>query len=240
MAAPTRTPRYLSRRYLAQDEQVLAEVHASRLFFFTWPAVGVAVMLAAELTFLPRIAASLPLPRTTTQAATVVPAFGPLAGNLVASRLELIVLLASVLVASWYLFLVWRKWASTLYVVTNDRLIKQRGFLYHDTKEIALRQVHSVDVYRHRLGRVLIRAGTLQIRSLASVAGASGNTGASDRPSTEIDPYMDPRDPWTHEQGAEWWFSISNPIGVQRTIEDAIEKLEEGRAFGGGPSARPL
>lgn len=239
--APNGKPRYLPRKYLAPDERVRLEVHASRWFFFVRPVVVLGVAAVAEYLVLALAAPGVPgVPMLSYRAADVTSVSGLSLGGVGSPALRAIVI-ATVLVAIWYVFLVWRAWASTLYVVTNNRLMKQLGFIWRDTEEIALRQVRSVDIYQRAAGASLLKWGTLQIRSLGDVRFAEGTGSFVGRlpGAIEIDPYVHPRDPLTDEQGCERWFSISDPVRVQRTIEDALEKLEEGRAvapsFPGAP-----
>jgi hypothetical protein len=226
-------PRYLAGKYLAPDERVLKEVHASRWFFFWRPTVVLTLVLLGEFLACSVFLRGMPqVPMVSSRAVALTAVFGSL-GASQGPTVYLVVLVTTAILATIALFFVWRDWASTLYVVTNDRLIKQLGFFWRDTEEIGLRHVRSVDIYQAAPGASILNYGTLQIRSLSDVrfAEKTGSFVGKLHGVTEIDPYIHPKHPLTDEQGCEWWFSIADPVGVQRTIEHAIEKLEQGEAF---------
>jgi len=153
-------------------------------------------------------------------------------GTIGLSTVLLIIFLALTLVVG--LWLVWRlfDWISDVYAVTNERLIKQHGIVTHNFKDIPIKQVHTVEVHQKKLAARFLRYGTLEMESLASFTGsaAAAQSGGYMRPNPRVlDPYINPRDPYVDTVGVEKWFSVPDPIRIQRTIEKATEALDTGR-----------
>ena len=155
-SAPVRgMPRYLKATYLANDEYLLEETRATKLFYFPGPLAWTIVWAAiAVLLLAPRFHLTLvPLP-------TVLPAriwryLGYAAG--------LLALAGVIGILIRYL-----RWISTVYAVTSRRVIVQKGILGRNFDEIPILQVRGVDVHQ-TFGERLLRYGSVRVSSEGGV-----------------------------------------------------------------------
>ena len=231
----------LRRGTLAPKEEVLLETHASKWFFFPGPVAWLFLLLIVDYAAASGVNRSLPsIPYITAWLRGVHVPF--LAGTIGLSTALLIISLAVTAGVGLWLVARFFEWESDVYAVTNERLIKQHGIVTHDIKEIPVKQVHTVEVYQKRLSGRILRYGTLEIDSLANLSRSAdvfqsgGYMGpqlipisrdqgpyTSPRDRQVLDPYTNPREDLIDKVGVETWFSVPNPIRIQRLIETANE-----------------
>lgn len=124
-----------ARRYLDDDEEIVLELHPHWSFFLAPVAALAAALVAAGL-----LVGRIDSPFTVwPSAATVV--------------------LAALWVAHRY-----ARWATTIFVVTTDRLIHRHGVLTRKGREIPLERLNDVSFHR-RLFQRMVGAGGLLIES---------------------------------------------------------------------------
>lgn len=181
-------PRHLLRsRHLVPGEVVLRETRATR-----WALLPVPTLLVAVLAFVTYAAAAAvwsglpPFPALTG-------AFAALRGFF-SAHVFVFDLLALLLGLSLLWLLVrYVRWGSTVYGVTDHRVVVQSGFFSRGFDEIPIPQIRGVDVYQS-FGARLLRYGTVRI---SSEAGRS--------------------------VGNEEWHGIPRPFEFQRTLETEME-----------------
>jgi membrane protein YdbS with pleckstrin-like domain len=224
----------LQRGFLAPSEKVLIETHASKWFFFPGPVVALILLLAADYIAATGVFRWLPaIPKVTSWMTSIhVPFIGGTIG--LSTVLLLIALVATLGVGIW---LASREleWINDVYAVTNERLIKQQGIITHNFKDIPLKQIHTVEVLQKKLSARILKYGTLEMNSLANLSEPSVSSqsyGHQEANPRVFDPYMNPRNDKVDEAGVEKWFSVPDPIRIQRTIEKASEEIGPGRAAG--------
>jgi uncharacterized membrane protein YdbT with pleckstrin-like domain len=159
MAAPTPVrsmPRLLKATYLADQEYLLEETRATKLFYFPGPVLWTIVF--GVLTLLTRV----PLVGWTTFQS------GWLASHLSSNEIRylgdffaLLFLLGLLWIFARYL-----RWRSTVYAVTSRRVIVQHGILSRDFDEIPVTQVRGVDVHMS-IGQRILGYGTVRVSSEA-------------------------------------------------------------------------
>ena len=219
--------RYLQRGYLAPTEEILVETHASRWFFFPWPAFWIIVAAGADLSAAPLVNGTFPAVPYTTHLLTRLPR-----GIAHVDVLLLIFFLGLTIVSIWDLIFRWLAWAAETYAVTDERLIKQRGIVTHNLQEVPIGQVRDVTIYQKSLVARLFRYGTLQIHSLMDAPTTITRKAQGGAVTTPVEvaegvAYLHPRlDGIDRHPGVEWWFGVPNPIRIQRAIERASEQLE--------------
>ena len=218
---------YLQRGYLAPTEQILVETHASRWFFFPWPAFWIAFSAGADLSVAPLINRAFPAIPYVTQTLSRLTRGIPHADVLLMAFF-----LGLTIVSIWDLIFRWLAWASETYAVTDERLIKQRGIVTHNLQEVPIGQVRDVTIYQRSLVARLFRYGTLQIHSLMDAPTTitretQGGTVTTPLEVAEGVAYLHPRLAGIDRHpGVEWWFGVGRPIQIQRAIERASEQLE--------------
>jgi uncharacterized membrane protein YdbT with pleckstrin-like domain len=149
MAAPPAQPtgippRYLKASYLANLEVLLAETRATPLFYFPGPIVFLILVLVVLGIY------------------TATPSLHSLPFGLGTYVLDLLLLL--LLVGIIWLLVRYLRWVSTLYAVTNQRVLVKRGILSRNFDEIPILQVRGVDVHQSILQRIL-GYGTIRVSS---------------------------------------------------------------------------
>lgn len=147
-------PKLLKATYLADQEYLLDETRATKLFYFPGPVLltlifGVLALLTrgSSIGFnsyqWPGILGQVP--------SGIQPWLGDLFGVLF--------LLGLLWIVIRYL-----RWRSTVYAVTSRRVIVQRGILARDFDEIPVTQVRGVDVHMS-FGQRLLGYGTVRVSS---------------------------------------------------------------------------
>ena len=184
-------PRLLKAKYLADQEQLLDETRATGLFYFPGPVAF--TLLFGALAYL--TAAKLHgWPGTVAYYSELLRRLGPPYERYLELALGVLAL-AGLL---WILVRYFR-WISTVYAVTDRRVIVQRGILGRDFDEIPILQIRGVDVHQ-TAGERLLRYGTVRVSS----------EGAS-------------------QIGNEDWKGVPRPFAFQRRIENATVSLEGAR-----------
>jgi hypothetical protein len=163
MAAPIVSPGYSTRprlvkaAYLSPGETVLRESRATRLYFLPGPILlllifGALVYAAYSPSWLP----TFPWLAST---------FSTL-GSHSSTALHYVQLLLLLLLLISLIFLLVRylKWMRTVYAVTTNRVIVQRGIVGRDFDEIPVIKVRAVDVHQTAFDR-LLGFGTIRISS---------------------------------------------------------------------------
>jgi membrane protein YdbS with pleckstrin-like domain len=202
---PVKTAKLLKSTYLAENEALLRETRATRLFYFPGPVVGLlffsAILYTGAAAFFSFLPAVWPITQAIEKGASL-----PFYKYAVLGLLGLIV----------FGFILWIlvryfRWISKVYAITSNRVIVQSGIVGRDFEEIPLNQIRGVDVRQTGWER-LLRFGSVYV---------SAERGAMVREG--IDP-----------MGNEEWKGIPRPFDFQRIIEAATQNLIRGQA-GAGP-----
>ena len=201
-------PKLLKRTYLAEGEFLHRETRATKLFYFPGPVVAFLFFLFLDFTSAGAVYGSFPR----------VPFLTDLFGNLskLTSRLPYYAFLFLAFITFLiFLWIVVRyiRWRSTVYAVTDHRVIVQRGILSRDVNEIPVNQVRGVDVHQTPWQRIL-GYGTIRVS-------AEEGTG----------------------MGNEDWLGVPKPFEFQRIVEGVMQNLTNPRVVyvpgGGSPPAPP-
>lgn len=181
-------PRLLKAKYLADQEDLLDETRATGLFYFPGPVVF--TLLFGALAYL--TAAKLHgWPATVAYYSELLRRLGPPYERYLELAFGVLTLAGVLWILVRYL-----RWISTVYAVTNRRVIVQRGILGRDFDEIPILQIRGVDVHQ-TAGERLLGYGTVRVSS----------EGAS-------------------QVGNEDWKGVPRPFTFQRRIENATVSLE--------------
>jgi uncharacterized membrane protein YdbT with pleckstrin-like domain len=157
--APKSMPRLLKATYLADQEYLLDETRATKLYYFPAPVLWtvfwavVTYLAAAPIYNLP---GRISLPSVLQSVVNAVPS--------VAHPYIVILLLILVLVGFLWLLIRYFRWIRTVYAVTSRRVIVQRGILGKDFDEIPVQQVRGVDVHQS-FGQRILGYGTVRVSS---------------------------------------------------------------------------
>jgi membrane protein YdbS with pleckstrin-like domain len=160
MATSRPMPRLLKATYLADQEFLLEETRATKLFYFPGPILFTLIMaVLASLT-----AASYY--NWTTLQLGAWNTFLSKLGSVNSNFPHWLLLLFAFLVLVGLLWIVVRmvRWVRTVYAVTSHRVIVQTGILGKDFHEIPVTQVRGVDVHQSFFQRIL-GYGTVRVSS---------------------------------------------------------------------------
>lgn len=148
-------PRLIRAAYLAPGETVLKETRATRLYYLPGPIFWLLVVALVEYA---RSAASWHLP--------TVPGLSDLLGRLTSSWTGWFSVALSLLALVLVLWLAVRllEWSRTVYAVTTNRIIVQRGIVSRDFDEIPVTMVRAVEVHQTAFDRIF-RLGTIRLTS---------------------------------------------------------------------------
>lgn len=183
-------PRLLRATYLADQESLLRETRATGLFYFPGPIV--ALIIFGILDYLAAgVDGWVPAVGGITAALQKLPSLG----SLDAGRWLFTFFIILTLVVVLWLLIRYLYWTSTVYAVTNTRVIVQRGILGRNFDEIPVQQVRGVDVHQS-VGQRMLGYGTVKVSS-------EGGT----------------------QLGNENWHGIPKPFEFQRLIENATQVL---------------
>lgn len=187
---PRPLPRLLKATYLADQEFLLDETRATGLFYFPGPVLF--TLIFGVLAFL-TAAAYHGWPG---QLAAYSDAIGHLGSNV--RYLEYLFGFLGLVGLLWILVR-YLRWISTVYAVTNRRVIVQRGILGRDFDEVPILQVRGVDVHQSA-GQRLLGYGTVRVSSEGG-----------------------------QHLGNEDWNGVPRPFKFQKRIEDATVDLQSAR-----------
>ncbi len=159
MAASRPMPRLLKATYLADQEYLLEETRATKLFYFPGPIVFVLIFLALTV-----VTAAYYYGWS-----VQVGVWSHVMTQLHSANSNLpfwLLLLFAFLVLIGLLWILVRavRWIRTVYAVTSHRVIVQTGILGKDFHEIPVTQVRGVDVHQSLLQRML-GYGTVRVSS---------------------------------------------------------------------------
>jgi membrane protein YdbS with pleckstrin-like domain len=150
---PKAMPRLLKATYLADQEYLMEETRATKLYYFPGPVLFTLVMGLLVLIFhynLGNVDGTLNL-------GTVVG--GHSARFYVVALFGVLFLLGLLWILVRYL-----RWISTVYAVTTRRVIVQKGILGKDFDEIPVTQVRGVDVHQS-FGQRILGYGVIRVSS---------------------------------------------------------------------------
>ncbi len=160
---PRPMPRLLKATYLGDQEYLLEETRATKLFYFPGPILWILITGVLAL-----------LSAADWQGWSFASAFGwnsvisGFAGltHISTSTAEWFTLFFAFLVFLGFLRLAVRyvRWVRTVYAITSRRVIVQRGILGKDFDEIPVQQVRGVDVHQS-LGQRILGYGTVRVSS---------------------------------------------------------------------------
>jgi len=153
-------PKLLKATYLADQENLLEETRATKLFYFPGPLLwtfvfGILALLAAP-------AAVSFVPKWVPDATTWLTLSKYLSSDV--QKYLAIFWFVLFLVGLLWILLRYFRWITTVYAVTSRRVIIQRGILGKDFDEIPVTQVRGVDVHQ-TLGQRVLGYGTVRVSS---------------------------------------------------------------------------
>jgi uncharacterized membrane protein YdbT with pleckstrin-like domain len=160
-SAPVRTmPKLLKATYLADQEYLLEETRATKLFYFPGP-----ILFLLIVGFLALFSAAYTRGWTALQ----VGAWNSVMSHLASANSALpgwvtLVFVFLVLVALLWILVRVLRWIRTVYAVTTHRVIVQTGILGKDFHEIPVTQVRGVDVHQS-FGQRILGYGTVRVSS---------------------------------------------------------------------------
>jgi uncharacterized membrane protein YdbT with pleckstrin-like domain len=150
-------PKLLKATYLADQEALLDETRATKLFYFPGPVLWTVIF--GLLTLFTANAIVSWFPTVFSWAQTTFTLSSYVSGKYLA-YLWFILFIIGLL---WLLIRYFR-WITTVYAVTSRRVIIQRGILGKDFDEIPVSQVRGVDVHQ-TFGQRLLGYGTVRVSS---------------------------------------------------------------------------
>ena len=157
---PRTMPKLLKATYLADQETLLEETRATKLFYFPGPLLFTFIFGLFALFSAPALTSAVPTFSSTFTEWTTL-------SNYVSSSVQMYLadfwLLLFIIGLLWLLIRYFR-WIRTIYAVTNRRVIIQKGILSKDFDEIPVNQVRGVDVHQS-FGQRLLGYGTVRVSS---------------------------------------------------------------------------
>ncbi|HXQ78627.1 MAG: PH domain-containing protein [Thermoplasmata archaeon] len=153
-------PKLLKATYLADQESLLEETRATKLFYFPGPLLFTFIFGLATLFSAPAITSAVPTFSSTLTSWLTL-------SNYVSSNVQTYLadfwLILFVIGLLWLLVRYFR-WIRTVYAVTNRRVIVQKGIFSKDFDEIPVTQVRGVDVHQS-FGQRILGYGTVRVSS---------------------------------------------------------------------------
>jgi uncharacterized membrane protein YdbT with pleckstrin-like domain len=147
-------PKHISPKLLALDEKVVLESRMSTVRHMTGGITSIVVALAMLLVaFWNKIFAS-----------TRLPFISDLLDNMSYGNIISIIFILLALMFFIYFIVRYLRWISTLYVMTNERVMTKRGILGRDFDDMPLRMITNVDV-NQSVGQRLMGYGTVVFSS---------------------------------------------------------------------------
>ncbi|MCI4363180.1 MAG: PH domain-containing protein [Thermoplasmata archaeon] len=151
-------PKLVKAAYLSPGETVLRESRATRLYFLPGPILLLLVLLGLEYSAVAGARAWPTVPYLST-AFTSLGNYSSMLLRDVELFFGLLLLLAALFFLVRYL-----RWMRTVYAVTTNRVIVQRGILSRDFDEIPVIKVRAVEVHQTAFDR-LLGFGTVRLTS---------------------------------------------------------------------------
>jgi membrane protein YdbS with pleckstrin-like domain len=232
MALKPGTSAYLSGGYLARTEQVLLETHPSKWFYFPFPVLYFVLFGFADYLVATTVYAQLPaVGWLTASFANLVPSSF---GGLPNPRILLLVasLVGTLAVIGWLLARLY-EWVGDAYVVTEDRIIEQKGIFRTFQQYIPLNQIRDVDVTQRDLTSRIFRFGLIRFRSLSqmeppnmtleqAMLNSAPRRLRKPRKRRFVRSVFNPRYDSAWASGVEFWVGVPSPLRIERTIEQAL------------------
>jgi hypothetical protein len=192
-------PRLLKATYLADEEFLLEETRATRLYFFPGPILW--ILIFGLLSF---FSAAYNYGWGGLGVLNSVFSHFGAANSTVPHDLMLLCVFLTLFGLLW---LAYRglMWVRTVYAVTSNRVIVQKGILGKDFHEIPVSQVRGVDVHQS-FGQRILGYGTVRVSSEGGSA-----------------------------IGSEDWRGIPKPFRFQKMIEDAGQGVARNFGHGATP-----
>jgi len=161
MSTTVRTmPKLLKATYLADQEALLDETRATKLFYFPGPALWTVIFGYLALVSAPAISGSIPTVWADGRKWLTLSSYVSADVQRYLAYFWLLLFIIGIL---WLLIRYFR-WITTVYAVTSRRVIVQRGILSKDFDEIPVNQVRGVDVHQ-TLGQRVLGYGTVRVSS---------------------------------------------------------------------------
>jgi uncharacterized membrane protein YdbT with pleckstrin-like domain len=192
-------PKLLKATYLADEEFLLEETRATKLYYFPGPILWIFVM---GLLTLFSAAYYYGWTFQVTQWGNFLHDIFGGASNNTPYKWVVVFFLFLVLVGLIWLMVRTLRWIRTVYAVTSNRVIIQKGILGKDFHEIPVTQVRGVDVHQS-FGQRILGYGTVHVSS----------EGGS-------------------QLGNEDWKGIPKPFRFQKMIEDASQGVARNQGHG--------
>jgi len=153
-------PKLLKATYLADQETLLEETRATKLFYFPGPVLFTFIFGILALSVANQLTSIVPNWEPTLRSWLTLSNY---VGSSVQSYLADFWLVLFLLGLLWILIR-YLRWIRTIYAVTNRRVIIQKGILGKDFDEIPVTQVRGVDVHQS-FGQRILGYGTVRVSS---------------------------------------------------------------------------
>ena len=157
--SPRTMPKLLKATYLADQESLLEETRATKLFYFPGPVLFTVVFGFLALVAAPAISSGIPTIWSDGLKWLTLSNYA----SSISTYLAYLWLVLFLLGLLWILVRYFR-WITTVYAVTSRRVIVQRGILGKDFDEIPVNQVRGVDVHQ-TFGQRVLGYGTVRVSS---------------------------------------------------------------------------
>lgn len=155
-------PKYLRAAYISPGEAILREGRSTRLYHLPAPLVWLAVFAILDYSAL-AAAHHWPAVPGLTGAFAALPTSPTLGSYTLLGGATLLLGLLTLVVLLW-LGVRYLRWMRTVYAVTTNRVIVQRGILSRDFDEIPVTKVRAIDVHQS-FGQRLLGYGTVRVTS---------------------------------------------------------------------------
>ncbi|MGA8710065.1 MAG: PH domain-containing protein [Thermoplasmata archaeon] len=190
--SPQSMPKLLKATYLGDTEYLLEETRATKLFYFPGPLVFAVFFGVLAFASAHAISSAVPDWFPSLYSGLTLSSYLSFTGQMYLAYFWLLLFLIGLL---WLLMRYFR-WITTVYAVTNRRVIVQRGILGKDFDEIPVTQVRGVDVHQS-FGQRILGYGSVRVSS----------EGGS-------------------RLGNEDWKGIPKPFRFQKLIENATQNVQ--------------
>jgi membrane protein YdbS with pleckstrin-like domain len=155
---PRSMPKLLKATYLADQEYLLEETRATKLFYFPGPLLFTFIFGLFTLFTAPAILPAFPTVSSLLSQWLTLTLSSPWQLYVAYFWLLLFMLGLLWIVARYF------RWITTVYAVTSRRVIVQKGILGKDFDEIPVTQVRGVDVHQS-FGQRMLGYGTVRVSS---------------------------------------------------------------------------
>ena len=233
---------YLRRGYLAPSERVLFETHPSKWFWFPAPVAYLAVVGFATYASATSVYSRLP---AVWGVSAFIERFLPSshAGLPDPRVLLLIVCTVAMLAGVVWMFALIYDWVSDTYVLTDDRIIEQKGIIRTVQEDIPLNQIRDVLVDQRSWTSRLLRFGNVEFTSLSQLditdityesRPASTPRVPESEPPKAVSHHRyslyrwNPRSQESRDSGVESWIGVPTPVRIERLVEQALRDRSTG------------